>query len=307
MNQRMINPKVSVLIPAHNEEKNIGHLLQAVLRQCFSGVELVEVLVCSDDSTDHTVVAAKQVVDSRLRVIENKVRLGANATQNVLLRQAKGDILILLNADIDFAHEACLMQLVQPLLEDAAIGITAAKLENMPIRGFFESILESGQKFRQGLFELVDPDGDTLYLCNGRARAFSRWFADQLVWPDQCPEDSYSYLFCQLRGFKFRFVPESRVLFRLPNSWSDHVKQSHRYAVGKKILERLFREREVLTAYTLPLSLVMQQSTHMFLRAPLKFPLYLLVVFAVRFSHIGRDSEQSRWELSQSSKQLYDL
>src|ERR1700731_1411892 len=45
--------KVSVIIPARNEEKNIGHCLVSILAQDYPA-HLFEILVCDDYSDDNT-------------------------------------------------------------------------------------------------------------------------------------------------------------------------------------------------------------------------------------------------------------
>lgn len=297
--------QVSVLIPAYNEEQNIELLLRAVLAQRFENVELIQILVCSDASIDQTVVRARALGDGRIRVLENSSRLGANETQNRLLREARGDIIILLNADVALASEETLECLVKPLLQDVTIGIVAARIECLPPRGYFESILAVGHEFRLALFERMTSATHSVYLCNGRARAFSRAFAEKLVWPDQCPEDNYSYFLCQKLGFSFVYEPLSRVWFRLPTSFGDHLKQSYRFSYGRKVLERYFGREHVQRAYRLPLRIVLKESLRTGIHAPIRFLLYLLILTFSRISRFSRKNEQSRWAISKSSKQLY--
>ncbi len=50
----MANPQLSVIIPAHNEEKNITQTIES-LYQCLSGAEIpFEIVVVNDNSTDST-------------------------------------------------------------------------------------------------------------------------------------------------------------------------------------------------------------------------------------------------------------
>ncbi len=297
--------KLSVVIPAYNEEANIASLLRAVLAQRFDTIELIEVLVCSDASSDDTVVQAKTVTDGRLQILVNEKRLGANETQNRLLRQAKGDIIILLNADVALVGEDCLERLASPILHDVTVGIVGARIECLPPRGYLESILAVGHNFRLSLFERVSRAQERVYLCNGRARAFSRAFAEKIIWPDQCPEDNYSYFLCQKLGFSFVYSPESRVQFRLPSTLGDHLKQSHRFSFGQRALEQYFGKERVRQAYALPFGLTFRCGGETMLRSPVRFPLYLLLVLFSRLSRLGRKNEQSRWAIAKSSKQLY--
>lgn len=56
---RESSPKISVIIPARNEEKNIGRLLLALQNQSYPE-DLFEVIVIDDHSTDGTAIQVKQ-------------------------------------------------------------------------------------------------------------------------------------------------------------------------------------------------------------------------------------------------------
>jgi len=64
-------PLVSVLIPARNEEKNIGRCLDSVLNQDYPNFE---VLVLDDNSTDRTaeIVNSTCEKDNRAQLIKGK-------------------------------------------------------------------------------------------------------------------------------------------------------------------------------------------------------------------------------------------
>jgi len=85
-----MNKKLSIIIPAYNEEKNIGMLLQSIKRQ--EGVNF-EVIVSDAQSTDNT---SKIVKSFGYRVV--KGGLPAKG-RNCGAKLAKGDILLFLDAD----------------------------------------------------------------------------------------------------------------------------------------------------------------------------------------------------------------
>jgi len=57
--QKTHSTKISVIIPARNEEENIGHLLQALQEQTYPS-NLFETIVINDHSDDNTVEVVKQ-------------------------------------------------------------------------------------------------------------------------------------------------------------------------------------------------------------------------------------------------------
>lgn len=96
-------PKISVLIPARNEEISIGAAVESVLRS--TGVDL-ELIVLDDASTDRTsqIVTVRAATDSRLRLaIAPRLPAGWNGKQHacyVLSGLAQHDLLCFLDADV---------------------------------------------------------------------------------------------------------------------------------------------------------------------------------------------------------------
>jgi glycosyltransferase involved in cell wall biosynthesis len=102
-------PLISVLIPARNEEGNIGPCIHAVLSQTY---RRIEVLVLNDHSEDGTAAVAESItlLDDRVRLIRGKELPGGWGGKNwachQLSEEARGDILLFIDADVRLAPEA---------------------------------------------------------------------------------------------------------------------------------------------------------------------------------------------------------
>ncbi len=96
-------PKVSILIPARDEEENIGNLLEGLRH--FSYPEL-EILAYDDVSTDNTatIVQQHQAVDKRIKLLKGGSLphgwLGKNHACFQLAGKAEGDYFLFLDADV---------------------------------------------------------------------------------------------------------------------------------------------------------------------------------------------------------------
>jgi len=96
-------PKLSVIIPARNEERRIQDALQSVLNQDYQNVEFI---IINDRSTDRTgdILARMQSVDSRLRIEHlttlPKGWLGKNYALYSGARKATGELLLFMDADV---------------------------------------------------------------------------------------------------------------------------------------------------------------------------------------------------------------
>jgi len=92
----MTRPTVSVLVPTYNGARHIEAAIDSVLAQ--TGVDL-EVIVVDDASADGTAAIAESCGDSRVRVLRNPTRLGAEGNWNRALELASGKYVKLLPQD----------------------------------------------------------------------------------------------------------------------------------------------------------------------------------------------------------------
>jgi glycosyltransferase involved in cell wall biosynthesis len=94
---------ISVLIPARNEEANIGNLLESLQK---IKNENIEILVCNDHSTDNTEGIIKKCAtnDCRVQLIQSKQLpngwLGKPHACYQLAQQAKGRYFLFVDADV---------------------------------------------------------------------------------------------------------------------------------------------------------------------------------------------------------------
>lgn len=92
-------PKVSVLIPAYNEEKYIGTAIQYIMNQDYPNFE---VIVINNASTDNTASVVQQFKDSNPKHPINLVYEGRKGTQfarEAGRMQALGEIIAMMDAD----------------------------------------------------------------------------------------------------------------------------------------------------------------------------------------------------------------
>ncbi len=106
-------PLVSVMIPARNEEQNIGQILKDVQGQSYKNIE---VLVFNDQSEDQTAAIVEDfaAADERIKLINSEGLpegwLGKNHACYRLAQKAKGDYYLFLDADVrvsgNIVHQA---------------------------------------------------------------------------------------------------------------------------------------------------------------------------------------------------------
>jgi biofilm PGA synthesis N-glycosyltransferase PgaC len=103
-------PKISILIPAYNEEKAVEAKLRDVAAMQYPD-DKREVLLIDDSSTDGTCTIAEQVFrELHLpgKIIKNSVRTGVNGCYNRGLQESTGDLIATTDADVTVDHDALL-------------------------------------------------------------------------------------------------------------------------------------------------------------------------------------------------------
>lgn len=87
-------PKVSVVVPAFNEESLLGETLDNISSQDYQS--LFEIIVCDNNSTDHTVEIAK----SKGVTVVSETRKGTRFAYDTGMRAAAGELILVTNADV---------------------------------------------------------------------------------------------------------------------------------------------------------------------------------------------------------------
>lgn len=92
----MNSQAVSVVIPARNASKTIRQTVNSVLMQLEDYDELI---VLNDSSEDDTLGLLRDVIDSRVRIISSSKQLGVAKGANLLLHEARNDLVARLDSD----------------------------------------------------------------------------------------------------------------------------------------------------------------------------------------------------------------
>lgn len=105
--------KVSVIIPTYNEEKYIVSCLDSLFTQTKKPLEIIVV----DDSIDNTYKILKSYIPSDKKIAYQVFRTahkGPAPARNLGAKEARGDILVFLDADMKF-HKDYIRKIVAPI------------------------------------------------------------------------------------------------------------------------------------------------------------------------------------------------
>ncbi|MDD2655116.1 MAG: glycosyltransferase family 2 protein [Candidatus ainarchaeum sp.] len=91
---------LSVIIPAHNEEKRLEPTVRALEKELGRMGKDYEIIIAEDGSSDHTLSIARHLENERIRVLHSDARLGkGKAVQDAAL-SARGGIIAFMDADL---------------------------------------------------------------------------------------------------------------------------------------------------------------------------------------------------------------
>jgi biofilm PGA synthesis N-glycosyltransferase PgaC len=227
---------VSIGVCAFNEAKNIRRSLESISNQVVRRDRIDEIIVVSSGSTDGTddIVRECAAKDPHIRLVRQEKREGKNSAVNAFMDAARGEILVLVNADNVLAP-GCLDHLLEPL-SDPKVGVVGG--HPVPVNPKDTLI-----GFAVGTVWDLHHRLSMIHPKVGEIMAF-RNEGIRLPTTLQSDEDILR-MELEKKGFGTAYAPEAIVSNKGPENLQDFMKQRVRVDIGEKYLKRLFE-------YTVP-------------------------------------------------------
>jgi cellulose synthase/poly-beta-1,6-N-acetylglucosamine synthase-like glycosyltransferase len=226
--------KCSVGITAHNEEANIGQLLEALLNQRLNRVEITEIYVVASGCTDNTeeIVRQFEARDPRIRLLVQEKREGKAAAVNLFMKHAKEDICVVESGDT-LPREDSIENLVR-MFKDPQVGMTGAQkvAVNAP-----DHIVEYFSHLRLKMEHALCLEIPRL----GELIAFRKVFNQ--IPPDVAMDEAFVEALAIQRGMQVRYAPDAVVFSMGPHTMSDFIRQRRRNYAGHLHLKRKYGYR----------------------------------------------------------------
>ncbi|MBI3766250.1 MAG: glycosyltransferase family 2 protein, partial [Ignavibacteriales bacterium] len=255
-------PKVSVLIPAHNEEKVIQYTVEAMLTLEYPKDRL-DILIINDGSSDATEEIVKRYagLDARVRLFnvpQGEGGKGKSRALNLGLRQTDAEYIAVYDAD-NTPHPSALRYLMAQLLSDSSLGAvlgkfrTVNKNRNLLTRFInietlsFQSMLQAG---RWKLFKVATLPGTNFVIRRNLLDKLHGWDEEAIT------EDSELSIRVYEEGYRIKFIPYSVTYEQEPEKWSTWIKQRTRWVrgnnyVGSKFLKEIPKFKNKFIAFEL--------------------------------------------------------
>jgi glycosyltransferase involved in cell wall biosynthesis len=113
-----MSKKVTIIIPAYNEENDIKDVLDSIMKQTYPK-EMLETIVIDDKSTDRTPEIVSQYP---VKMIKGKHK-GVGAARNLGIKNASGDIILFVDAD-QILDKNYVKEIVKPFKDEKVGGVT---------------------------------------------------------------------------------------------------------------------------------------------------------------------------------------
>lgn len=216
-------------ITAHNEEANIGRLLQRVLEQQLSSVQLNEIIVVASGCSDNTVPIIRDYAarEPRIRLLIQERREGKASAINLFMRHATQPVLILCSADV-LPEVDAIEKLVAPLA-DPDIGMTSCR--PVPVNDP-NTFMGFGVHLLWELHHQINLTGFKA----GEMTAFRKIF-ERIPYDTAVDEASVEPII-RGQGYKVRYVPDAIVYNKGAETVADFLRQRRRIYAGHLVVKQ---------------------------------------------------------------------
>ena len=108
--------QLSVIVPVFNEELTIEKIIGSIQS---SSVDLKEIIIVDDCSTDSTRDILGKIKNPQIKILYNKKNMGKGFALKRGFAEAKGDICIVQDADLEYDPQEY-PKLIKPIIDDKA-------------------------------------------------------------------------------------------------------------------------------------------------------------------------------------------
>ena len=243
----MTTVTVSIGIPTHNEESNIGKILDFLIGKIKlkKHIKIIQIII-SDDSTDRTpeIVMKYQARYPFIELYHHNKRIGYSRAINEIIRHAKGDILIIFDADIVIKDPNIITYLVDEFTKDPEVGIVGGNPTLIEERGVVASISTARyyiwDYIRKAFYD--DKKGNP-WIFNGRCMAISRKVYSRISIPSLIGADEIIWCFNKILGYKERFCVRAVVYFKEASTLKDLIIRWKREFISRAQTKSLFKAK----------------------------------------------------------------
>jgi glycosyltransferase involved in cell wall biosynthesis len=213
--------KLTIIVPVYNEEKTVLTVLKALNKISLKSVTK-EIIIVDDGSTDKTKEKLKKI--KSVKVITHKSNKGKGAAVKTGIQSAKGDYIIIQDADLEY-NPQYIKTLIKPILSKKAEVVYGTRLRRMPN-------LKGEERTLQFLTHYLG----NRFLSLITSILYGQWVTDMETGYKLFPKDSLKGAKLNAKGFEFEPEITAKLLKKKYKINEIPIKVKPRgYEEGKKI------------------------------------------------------------------------
>jgi glycosyltransferase involved in cell wall biosynthesis len=323
--------RVTIGIPSYNEEENIPNLINSIIElnklECQSanrddndnhgddendsnrskdnGIDstkdfVITEIIISDDSSDRTCSIVEGIAAEyssvNIKLLHHDNRRGVSAAWNEIFKEAKGDIIVLYDADIKIDSNTTAY-----LVESIRDGIGLCASNTIPI-ALKKSAVSRASIFIAEWLRWVRKYRLSQYTVMGRALCVSSNLAKMITIPENVIALDL-YLQCKVLelGFNVVYNDQALVYFRAPDNMVDFSSQVVRATIGHRQIQNM----QTRSCARLPFRTGVVAALKSIMEDPggavsLIYCYTLLPIYRTKLSGI----DSAKWHVAKSTKRL---
>ncbi|MBN1133885.1 MAG: glycosyltransferase [Methanosarcinaceae archaeon] len=238
-------PQISIVIPAYNEESVIGDRIKNIVE--VYPVDLIELVITNDASTDNTANMASQVMKDlgiKGKILTNEKRSGVNFTVNHGVSKASNEIIVLTGADGEFDKDT-IPNLLAVLLSSDDVGAVSGDLIPVYQKKAVSTRSEDAYRSIYGKICVWESNVHSTYCFNGPATALKKT-ARANVHVTKGADDASTALGIIKNGYRCLYVPDAKFYEYIPDKLKEHKRQKIRRAT--RLLEATLVHKDLLSS-----------------------------------------------------------
>jgi len=223
------HPKISIIVPAYNEEVTIKECIRSLLNLDYPNYEII---VIDDGSTDKTLGEAKKFEISGVKVIHQENRGKPNALNNGIL-SSKGEIAVTVDADTKL-HRESLKKIASRFVADRHLGAVAGNVKVDPAPGLLNTLQAAEYTTGINLVRKAQSILGCVMIVPGPIAALKKEAVERVGFfsDDTFAEDFDVTMKILKAGYRVEYEDEAIAYTDAPKNLEDLMKQRRRWYRG---------------------------------------------------------------------------
>lgn len=226
---------ITVGVPTYNEEKLIIKTINSILPQISKNDEII---VVASGCTDNTIPKIREIIkkDKRVKLIVEKERRGKSSAINIIIKKAKGDIIVQTDGDVILEKGAITFLL--PHFKDELIGaVSGNPIPIIPQTNlFYDWTLMSYRKIGEIREREVENKTFNVHL-SGYLLAFRKEALPNVPFAKGAV-DAWMGKIIKDKGYRLTYEPRAKVFVKAPLTVKDFLIQKARVRAGYQYLPK---------------------------------------------------------------------